>query len=236
MAQVAVDTKTVVITGAAKGIGRALTEGFAADGWSVIGCDVDSEGLGRLPDAVRTRVADVSCRADVEAVIALAIETTGRIDALFNNAGYGLPHKVEDTPPDVFEKLIAVHVFGTLYGTRAAIPHMRSQGSGNIVNMLSRAAEFHSPRASAYNTAKAGQWALTRTTAAELAKTGIRVNGLIPGPTNSAIWGVDRPELQSPEAVYPHARWLAEFGPKDPTGKVFWDSKEYPLCDPANRP
>ena len=219
--------KTVVITGAAKGIGRAFAEGFSRDGWTVVAGDVDDAGLKSLSEDVRTRTTDVSSEADVRALVDYAVEATGRIDVLFNNAGYGLPYSVEEMPEGAFEKLVAVHLFGALYGTRAAIPRMKRQGMGHIVNTLSRAGEFHGPRASAYNAAKAAQWALTRTAAYELRGTGVLVNGLVPGPTNSSIWGVDRPDLQPPEAVYPHARFMASFGPDGPTGRVYWDSQEY---------
>ncbi len=227
--------RTVVITGAASGIGRALAQGFAADGWRVFGADVDEAGLAALGDGIDTHRVDVCEQPEVEALVEAAVAESGRVDVLFNNAGYGLPHTVEDTPDGAFERLVAVHLFGALHGTRAAIPHMKRQGRGHIVNTLSRGGEFHAPGGSAYAAAKAGMWALTRSTARELRGTGVLVNGMIPGPTNTSIWGKDRPDLQTPESVYPHARFLAELEPDGPTGKVFWDSKEYPFGDPANR-
>ena len=77
--------------------------------------------------------------------------------------------------------------------------------------------------------AKAGLWAATRSAARECADTDILVNGLIPGPTNTAIWGRDMPQLQAPEAVYPTARMLASLPAGGPSGQVFWDEKPYPL-------
>ena len=229
--------RTIVVTGAANGIGRALCKGFAAAGDRVFGGDVDDAGLTSLAaetENVETRRTDVAQAADVEALIGAAVDSTGCLDLLFNNAGYGLPYEVEAMPDGAFEALVAVHLFGTLYGIRAAIPHMKAAGRGHIINTLSRAGEFHGPRSSAYAAAKAGQWALTRSAAAELKGTGVLVNGIIPGMTNSAIWGRDRPELQQPEAVFEHAEWMASFQGDGPTGKVFWNSKPYRFADPAN--
>ncbi len=111
---------------------------------------------------------------------------------------------------------------------------MRAQGYGRIVNTLSRAAEVAASKGSAYSAAKAALWALTRTAAKETADTDILVNGLIPGPTNTAIWGRDMPHMQGPEVSYPTALMLATLPADGPRGEVFWNEKPYPLMDPAN--
>jgi NAD(P)-dependent dehydrogenase (short-subunit alcohol dehydrogenase family) len=231
----ALKDRTIVITGAASGIGKALAEGFLAEGASVVGADISLKGLDDLrAKGAIVRPTDVASPTEVEALIDLAVRETGRLDALFNNAGIALPRRVEELEPGSFEHVIAVHLFGTVYGMRAAIPRMREQGSGRIINTLSRAAEIPQPGTSAYSAAKAALWALTRAASAETADTDILVNGLIPGPTNTAIWGRDMPKLQPPEAVYPTARMLATLPAGGPTGQVFWDEKPYPLMDPAN--
>jgi NAD(P)-dependent dehydrogenase (short-subunit alcohol dehydrogenase family) len=224
------DGKTVVITGAASGIGKACAEGFLADGARVLGVDINPDGLKDIEAlGAVTMAVDVSDDAMVRGMIQKAMEETGRIDVLMNNAGYGLGTRVEDYEDGEFERMMAVHVFGAVYSMRAAIPHMRKQQHGRIINMISRGAQAQAPRVSAYASAKAALWALTRCTAMEVADSNILVNAMIPGMTNTSIWGQPRPELQPPSATYPTARMLATLPPSGVTAKVFWDEMEYPL-------
>jgi NAD(P)-dependent dehydrogenase (short-subunit alcohol dehydrogenase family) len=123
--------------------------------------------------------------------------------------------------------MIAVHLFGAYHGLRAVLPAMRAQGYGRVVNTLSRGAEAQAPGWAAYAAAKAGMLALTRVAAAECAGTDILVNGMIPGPTRTGMMQGDN--LQAPEAVVPSARWLASLPAGGPTGKVYWNMKEYRL-------
>ncbi|MEX0941698.1 MAG: SDR family oxidoreductase [Pseudomonadales bacterium] len=228
--------KTIVITGAASGLGRAWTEGFLADGARVVAADIDMVGLKSLSDqGAITITTDVSQPEQVRALITQAVEETGRLDALFNNAGLGFRTRIEDLDDGEFEHHIAIHLFGTVAGMRHAIPVMRNQGYGRIVNTISRAAEFASPNNSAYSSAKAAIWATTRSAALETADTDILINMIIPGPTNTAIWGRDMPDLQPPEVTLPTARMLAGLPAGGPSGRVFWNEKEYPLFSPENQ-
>ena len=111
---------------------------------------------------------------------------------------------------------------------------MREQGYGRIINTVSRNAEFDMPGTSAYSAAKSAIWSTSRIAAREVSDSDILINMLIPGPTNTRIWGKDRPDLQSPEATYPTAKMLATLPTGGPTGKVFWNEKEYTLYDPKN--
>ena len=227
--------RTVVITGAASGIGRAFAEGFRADGAEVVGCDIDEAGLAALAEqGVHTAVADVSDDAAVRSVIDLAVERTGRVDVLFNNAGMGNRAAVEDLAPGEFEHMIAVHLFGCIYGMRAAIPIMREQGYGRIVNVISRAAESPAGNNSAYGAAKAAIWVASRSAAAETAGSGILVNMLFPGMTNTSIWGRDMPGMQDPADVYPSARVVATLPDDGPTATVFYRGEPYTMFDAAN--
>ena len=230
-----IEGKTIVITGAANGIGRAWAEMFKADGAEVIACDKDQNKLQELDKlGVTTVLADVSKPKEVESFIDLAINETGKIDALFNNAGMGFGYKLEDFPDGGFEHHVAVHLFGAVYGMRYAIPYMREQGCGRIINTISRNAETDVPTTSAYAAAKAGIWSASRVASKEVADTDILINMLIPGPTNTQIWGKEMSHLQDPEETYPTAKMLALLEKGGPSGKVFWDEKEYPMFGQEN--
>ncbi len=227
--------QTIVITGAASGIGQAIALGFLRDGAQVVACDIHDEGLAELAGlGAMTQETDVRSRDQVRALIDHAHAETGRVDALFNNAGFGSRKPVAELEAGEFERMIEVHLYGTLHGMRFAIPIMQAQGYGRIINTLSRAAEVSGANDSAYSAAKAGIWAATRSAARECAGSNILVNGLIPGPTNTGIWGRDMPQLQSPDVVYPTALMLATLPAGDATGQVFWNEREYQLMDPAN--
>ncbi len=222
--------KTIVITGAGSGLGEAWAHGFLADGARVIAADLNPakfaelEGMGAL-----TIKTDVSVESDVQAMIDFAIKETGRIDALFNNAGIGMNRYFMNVPPGEFEQHVAIHLFGMVYGMRAALPHMQAQGYGRIINTISRAAEIAGTRNAAYSAAKAAMWATSKSVAAEFPDEDILINMIIPGPTNTAIWGRDMPDMQSADVTYPTARMLATLPADGPRGKVFWDEKEYPI-------
>ena len=227
--------KTVVITGAASGLGRAWAIGFLKDGAKVIAADINEAGLSELQlEGAFPIKTDVSDDQQVRAIIDLALSKTGRVDVLFNNAGIGTFCRVEDFTENEFERLISIHLFGTIYGMRATIPIMREQKFGRIINTISRAAEFHTAGVSAYSSAKAAIYAATRCVSKEVSDTDILINMLIPGPTNTAIWGRDMPQFQSAEVTYPTAYMLATLPENGATGKVFWDKKEYQLFDVKN--
>ncbi len=210
--------QTIVITGAANGLGRAWTEGFLAEGATVVAADINEEQLGQLSgDRLHTIVTDVSRDSDVKRMIEFAIEQTGRVDVLFNNAGMGYGQQIESAPDGAFEYHIAVHLFGCVNGMRAAIPHMRKQGFGRIVNTISRGAEADTPGTSGYAAAKSGMFAASRVAAQEVKDSDILVNMLIPGPTNTAIWHQDRPELQPASVTFPTALMLGTLPADGPT-------------------
>jgi len=228
----AISGRVIVVSGAANGIGKALALGFARDGALVVGIDRDERSLGSLAHAgVLTVIGDVTEPSTFNDVTKLTTDHFGRVDVLVNNAGIACPGRIDELDPAAFSATMAVHVFAALSGIKAVAPVMRSQRYGRIINLLSRAAELCLPGNVAYSSAKAALWALTRTAAAELADCGILVNGLIPGMTNTAIWGRPRPELQPPEAVYPTALALATLPEHGPSGRVFWNLKEYRLFE-----
>ena len=117
---------------------------------------------------------------------------------------------------------------------RYALPIMKKQNYGRIINTISRNAETDVEGTSAYAAAKAGIWSATRVAAKENAEHDILINMIIPGPTNTSIWGKDMPHLQKPEATFPTAKLLASLERGGPTGKVYWDEKEYPMFNQNN--
>ena len=224
--------QVILVTGAASGIGKALVEGFLADGARVVAVDVDEAGLAVLAhDNLLAHVADVSDPEASANMIRLAADHFGRLDVLFNNAGLGVRAPLIDHAPAEFERLIRVNLVGPFLAMQAAMPMMAEQGGGHIINTLSRAGEAGGKGFGAYGASKAGLYTLMRTAAREMLGTGVRVNGLIPGPTRS---GMNPKAPQDPADVYPTARWMVETGAGDQTGRVFWNMQEYLMFDEGN--
>lgn len=220
----------VLITGAANGIGRAMAGAFHRDGFTVVGADKDA---GRLPTVApvcaMTRVVDVGDASQAAAAVEAVVASLGRLDVLINGAAVILDRRVADHGEGEFEEVVRTNLFGAFYFTRAAIPVMRRQRYGRIVNLASRAAEGGTPGQSAYSVSKAAVVALTRSTASEVLDDGILVNALIPGDTRT---GINPLGTQEPEAVYPFMKHLATLPPDGPTGKTFLLDREYRLLQP----
>ena len=224
-----------MITGAASGLGKAWAKLFNQEGANIFACDIEEAGLQELQElGITTSILDVSSSQQVKSFIEQAHDATGRLDVLFNNAGMGFGYKVHDMPEGVFEHHVSVHLFGTIYGMRYALPIMKKQNFGRIINTISRNAETDVEGTSAYAAAKAGIWSATRVAAKENAEHDILINMIIPGPTNTSIWGKDMPHLQKPEATFPTAKLLASLERGGPTGKVYWDEKEYQMFNQNN--
>jgi len=176
------DGKVTIITGAATGMGAAAARLFAAEGAQLVVGDInetDGRALANELGALFLRV-DVGVRADVEALIAAAVERHGRIDILFNNAGIGHYGKTPATSAEAWERVIAVDLNAAFYACHAAIPHMPRPG-GAIINNASISGLGGDHAMSAYNAAKGALVNYTRSLAVDHAIEGIRVNAICPG-------------------------------------------------------
>ena len=188
------DGKTALITGGASGIGEATVRLFAAEGARVMIADVQDERGGRLAGelgaAASFRHADVSREADVREAVADAVARLGRLDCIFNNAGYaGVGGGIEDTPVEAFDETMAVLLRGVFLGMKHAAPVMKRQGSGSIISTASVAGLRTGYGPHVYSTAKAAVIHLTRSVAMELGESGVRVNCICPGGIATPIFG-----------------------------------------------
>lgn len=190
MAQADTQTRTALVTGASRGIGRALAIGLAQHGFDVVVSDIGQQdadlnkvqqvisGLGRRSFAF---TADVSSKADVHVLAAHAISAAGRIDALVNNAGVITIGMVEDVEEKQWENVFAVNAKGTFLVTQAFLPHMKRQKYGRIVNIASIGGKRGAPGQSVYCSSKGAVLEFTRVLAMEAGPYGITANAVCPG-------------------------------------------------------
>jgi 3-oxoacyl-[acyl-carrier protein] reductase len=173
--------RTVIVTGAARGIGRAVAARFQAAQAAVFAADADEGALAEADLAgVTTVVADVSRTPDVERLVAEALAQTGKVDVIVNNAGILRDRMLWKLTDDEWESVLAVHLGGTFRLIRACVPHFREHGYGRIVNVTSYTGLHGNIGQAAYAAAKAGVIGLTKTAAKELAPFGITVNAISP--------------------------------------------------------
>jgi len=179
-----------LITGSGRGIGRAIAQLFAKEGAAVFLTARTEKELASAATAITSAggragyiAADLSREVDCSQIVATARAKFGRIDILVNNAGhYGPVVPVEEYPLAEFDKVIAVHLRAAFLLSKLVLPEMYKRQSGVILNISSLSAKAAYAWGSAYAAAKAGMLGLTRVTAAEGARKGVRVNAICPGP------------------------------------------------------
>lgn len=222
--------KTVVVTGAGSGIGRALAEGFCADGANVVGIGRTAANLEETARRCGGRmtfvVGDVGDRLAVDAFFAEANRRFGSVDILVNNAALYPKKLFLDPDFDSWIGAIETNVLGMALCCRAALPLMLERGFGRILNVGSFAWKGPIPLASAYSVSKAAVHALTRSIAVEIDRDrypDVLVNEFLPGIVQTAMSdsGI------SPAEVYPHAKVVACLPPGGPSGQTFLQSEIY---------
>ncbi|MCL4114370.1 UNVERIFIED_CONTAM: hypothetical protein GTU68_025732 [Idotea baltica] len=183
--------KVAVVTGGASGIGAATTRRLVREGASVVLGDLQEDAAvalaQELGDAVLPVVVDVTDLAAVEGLMAEAANEFGQLDIVFNNAGIGSLGRIDEIDVEEWHRVIDVDLNAVFYGCRAALPHLRANGGGAIVNTASISGLFGDWGLPAYNAAKGAVMNLTRTLAADHARDGIRVNAVCPGGVVTAM-------------------------------------------------
>ena len=199
--------KAALVTGASRGIGRAVAQALAAAGASVGLASRSGDDLG-LESAV-ARPCDVRNPADLERIVADTVERFGRLDILVANAGVGAYGPFLELPPEHLEEMIDVNVKGTIYALRAALPHLLESGEADLVTIASEAGRRGLPFEAVYCASKFAQVGFTRAMDHELRERGVRCTNICPGgvATDFAMGRGRTPEMpelagmMSPEDV-----------------------------------
>lgn len=191
--------RVALVTGAARGLGRAIAQTLAADGVTLLLVDVLAEELeathaelASMGARCAVHSADVSDRAQCFAAVAAAIEQFGRLDILCNAAGIVRFNHATDVPEDEWQRILAVNVSGPFWLSQAAIPHLL-ETHGNIVNITSQSALMGAAYIVPYSTSKGALLQMTRSLAMEYMDAPIRINAVSPGAMNTGIGGTSTP-------------------------------------------
>ena len=195
MNSIDLNDRHAIVTGGAKGIGRAIAARALASGARVSIWDIDTDRTAQTieelnaGDSVRGDAVDVTNTDAIAQGLADAVDAFGNVDILVNNAGaVGTLAMIWEQPVENWERMLRLNLTSTFLCCRAIVPHMRANGYGRIVNMASNAGKMGTPNNAPYAAAKAGVISLTKTLAKECAGSGVLVNAVAPGGTNTELF------------------------------------------------
>jgi len=186
--------KRVIITGGGSGIGREVSKRFAEEGSEVAIFDLNADGAAETVSLIEANggkasayTVDISDRAAVDTAVA-AVEAGGPVDVLVNNAGWDVIKPFLDTDMELWKKVIDINLYGPLNMHHAVLPGMVKNGGGRVVNISSDAGRVGSSGEAVYSACKGGIISFTKTVARELARKGIQLNAVAPGPTDTPLF------------------------------------------------
>ena len=196
--------KTAIVTGGASGFGAGIVRKFIAEGATVMVADINGDAAQAMADEVEglSCTVDVAQSDSVKAMAQAAISKMGHIDILVNNAGIThLPAPMEDISEEEFDRVLAVNAKSVFLTAKHIVPHMKSRGTGAILNVASTAGVSPRPNLNWYNASKGWMITATKAMAVELAPKGIRVNAINPvageTPLLKSFMGEDTPEIRA---------------------------------------
>jgi NAD(P)-dependent dehydrogenase (short-subunit alcohol dehydrogenase family) len=214
--------RVVLVTGAASGLGAAISRVLASAGMRVVVADLQERQSAQVADAIAAdggealaASLDVRDRASGDAAVAAAVDRFGGLDVLVNNAGTDVTKAFEEITPEEFDRVIGVNLLGPAVMTRAALPALRASSSPHVVNVASTAAKRAWPNASAYHASKWGLLGLSHALHAELRPDGIKVTAVVAGGMRTPFIlerfpEVDPGVLQDPANVAATIRFVLE--------------------------
>jgi short-subunit dehydrogenase len=195
--------KLIVVTGGTKGIGRAIIETFARNGFDVVTCARNAQDLQQLQHKIKQafpsiqlyiQQADLSKKSEVNRFASFVMGLQRKMDVLVNNAGYFVPGQIHNEPEGTLETMMDTNLYSAYYLTRQLLPGMMEVKEGYVFNICSIASIMAYPNGGAYSITKFALYGLTKVLREEMKPFGIRVTAVLPGATLTASWeGVDLP-------------------------------------------